>query len=156
MYIFSLLAVTGAMRKTESYSARDAQTEELQTKEHRERLRQDPTYRLEHDRTRADAIAEGSMRLNEIMRETEARHGREDDVNRMLRKRMREARRDEHRRDGHKRSLGIAEGIKLLPSGREEREVASLVMNAGEYSANTTACVVPRELSTVRNASAGG
>jgi len=124
--------VTGAMRRKEGgYDARAAEVEELARDEHRARIRADPMFRAEADGARREAVARGNARLDELREEVELRHGDEFEVNRELRRRMRGARAGEARREARQKALGLAPGIRLLPTTAEDREGARLVGGAG-------------------------
>jgi len=123
--------VRGARRKVEEYSAKDAGVQELIDEEHRERLRTDATYRVEHHESARQLRTENDRQLQLLRRESDLLHADEHGLNRQLRRQMRGARHDHLSRVARGEEINLDPRVKLLPEHPEDIEIARLQSDIG-------------------------
>ncbi|CAG9467349.1 unnamed protein product [Pedinophyceae sp. YPF-701] len=119
----------GLRRKQETYSSKDAEVMELEQEEHRDRVRSDAFYRLEHQETAREMRKESDRHVAQLQKESKRLHEDEAALNGALRQRMREARHDELARRQRAGDLNMA--VRLLPEHPEDREEARLRSEIG-------------------------
>lgn len=94
----------------------------------------DPMASLERASAAARRAAERGARLEALERISSARHASGSGLhgaNRALRDRMRAARDEERGLEAERRRMGVAEGVRLLPPSRADREAAAAAFGGG-------------------------
>lgn len=120
------LVQEGARRKAEEYTAEDAAVEELADEEERSKLAADPLYRLEHQHEEKQRVVPVMKQLSALRDLKDSTFGDDMARNRELRAQFRKRKKQDAEVDAKRKSLGLADGIKLLPEA-ETDELAATV-----------------------------
>ena len=122
---------------TDKESLEDAmQILEYQNEEERAKFLANPIAVLERgveDEKRARARARTTFELNSL---SKARWKQDYDVNKSLRRSMRERRKEEHALRDYGHALGLPEHVKLEPEREDDKEYARQVFNASAFERN--------------------
>eukprot|EP00884_Botryococcus_braunii_P014894 jgi/Botrbrau1/23405/Bobra.0051s0049.1 len=131
------VVVSGARRKVEAFSARDAETLELPGPEDKLEY-DDPLYKMEREQEDKSRAIQAATQLERLYERSSATSRNDSAVNATLRRHMRAARKAEKARDQIRETMGLPEAVRLLPENPADIEHASLI-TFGDASAHDKA-----------------
>eukprot|EP00887_Chlorella_sp_A99_P002693 scaffold6.g2693.t1 len=131
------VVVSGARRKVESFRAEDIGTVELESAEERHAKLADPFSALEHAEADKRAAAATRSDVATLRAESEARHARDYELNKALRRQMRGARKEEQAADARRRALNLPDHVPLLPEAPGDAlRAAAVTFGAHKFQSN--------------------
>eukprot|EP01026_Neomeris_dumetosa_P043846 TRINITY_DN3683_c0_g2_i2.p1 TRINITY_DN3683_c0_g2~~TRINITY_DN3683_c0_g2_i2.p1 ORF type:complete len:321 (-),score=24.88 TRINITY_DN3683_c0_g2_i2:532-1365(-) len=123
----------GARQKITTWDATDLQVLDLGSDEHRQRMRDDPLYKLEYQQ-QSKLKARTAQKHNEKLKELQDLKYEDDfTTNSVLRKEMRHKRQEEKRLQIKRDKLGLHDSVQLLPLSRKDtlRAKTAIIKNKG-------------------------
>eukprot|EP01025_Chloroclados_australasicus_P052353 TRINITY_DN6100_c1_g1_i2.p2 TRINITY_DN6100_c1_g1~~TRINITY_DN6100_c1_g1_i2.p2 ORF type:complete len:281 (-),score=18.16 TRINITY_DN6100_c1_g1_i2:982-1824(-) len=110
----------GAREKVVTWENADLQVIDLGSNEHRQRMKEDPLYRLEVQQETKSKSKANQQRLEQLHSLQDLKHDDAFYSNSILRKSMRLKRREEKRLESKRDMMGLHETVKLLPTSKKD------------------------------------